>query len=97
MVKTWIDRVFVDGQHIAGGMPVRDLGKTKAFWKGCANRVLEDTGADHVIYCHIEYNDEGEVTTARFYPGIKMDDTEFYKVTGGLTGDFFVGAVHKLQ
>lgn len=97
MSKTWIDRVFVNGQHVPGGMPKRDLEKTKAFWRGCARRVLEDTGVDHVVYCYIEYDAEGDVTMARFYPGLKMDDAEFYKETGELTGDFFVGAVHRLK
>ena len=96
-MNNWIDKVFVNGEYIPGGMLTQDLPKTKAWWRGCARQILKDTGADHVVYCHIDYDDDGNATTARFYPGIKMDDAEFYKVTGELTGDFFVGAVHKTK
>jgi hypothetical protein len=94
---TWIDRVFVDGKYFQGGMEKKNLAATKANFRKSALGVLAESGADHVVYCHIEYDATGEVTMARFYTGIKMSDAEFYKTTEELIGDFYVGAVHKLK
>ena len=97
MNTNWIDRVFIDGKYLHGGMKKRDLEDTKKDFAASARQMLKDSGADHVVYCYIKYDSEGNVTHARFYSGLKMDDEEFYKTTGELTGDYYVGAVHKLK
>jgi len=93
----WIDRVFINGQYVSGGMKKRDLASTKAEYEKSARQVLEASGADHVVYCYIEYDGDNNITLARFYSGVKFTEDEFYKATGELTGDYYVGAVHKMK
>lgn len=93
-MKNWVERMFFDGKYFAGGIPKRDIPKLKAEYRAAAHKVLDESGADHVVYCYIDYDSEGEITMARFYSGLKMSDAEFDKTTGELTDDFFVGAVH---
>ena len=95
-MQNWINRVFVNGKYWPGGMAKRDLAATKAEFQKKARQVLNETDADHVVYCYIEYNAEGDIMVARFYT-LKMNDEEFYKETGELTGDHYVGAVHRLK
>ena len=94
-MSDWINRVFVDGQYRYSGLAKKDLEKTKADFRTNAVKVLTDTGADHAVYCHIEYDDDGEIKSADFYSNLVMDDTTFYERTAGVSG--YIGAVHKLK
>ena len=91
----WINRVFVDGQYRCGGLAKKDLAAAKAEFRANAQRVLADTGADHVVYCHIKYGDDGEIICAHFYSNLVMDDATFYERTSKVSG--YIGAVHKLK
>ena len=91
----WINRVFVDGQYRYSGLAKKDLANTKAEFRINALKVLANTQADHVVYCHIEYDDDGEIKCANFYSSLSMDDATFYERTSGVLG--YIGAVHKLQ
>ena len=91
----WINRVFVDGQYRYSGLAKKDLLATKSEFRANALRVLAETGADHVVYCHIEYGDDGEIKSASFYSGLIMDEQTFYKRTSGVFG--YIGAVHKFD
>ena len=93
-MKDWINRVFVDSQYW-GGMWPRDLAGVKADFRKNALKVLENTGADHAVYCHIEYDEAGEVKTAHFYNYLPMDEKTFEERTRGIPGTDFIGAVHK--
>ena len=89
----WINRVFIDGKYRYGGLAKKDLAATKADFRANALKVLADTGSDHVLYCHIEYDDAGDIVCARFYSSLSMDDPTFYEHTSGVSG--YIGAVHK--
>ena len=94
-MSDWINRVFVDGQYRYGGLAKKDLEATKADFRANAVKVLADTGADHVVYCHVEYDDDGEIKSVDFYSNLIMDDATFYERTSGVSG--YIGAVHKLK
>ena len=94
-MNDWINRVFVDGIYNYGGLAKKDLAGTKAEFRTNALKVLADTNADHVVYCHIEYEDNGEIKCARFYSNLVMDENTFYERTAGVSG--YIGAVHKLK
>ena len=96
-MSKWIDEVFVDGKLYRGGMAVNCLEDTKRRFRESALSILNSHEADHVLYCNIEYDDDGEIACARFYTGHIMNDDNFYNSTGALTGDFYIGAVHKRQ
>jgi hypothetical protein len=86
----------VDGRYF-GTLSKDDLAGTKSDFEATAQIALANSDADHVVYCFIEYDSNGEVMVARFYSGLKMDDDQFYETTGGLVGDHYVGAVHRLK
>jgi hypothetical protein len=77
-------------------MPMAELAQTKAIFQKNARKVLKQSGADHVVYCHIIYDEEGMVESARFYNALTMDDATFYERTSEISGNDYVGAVHKL-
>ena len=88
---------FFDGKCFIGGVLKKNIPTYKRDYRASARDMLEMTGADHVLYCLIEYDDVGEMTSARFYSGVGMSDDEFYDSVGNMAGDFFVGAVHKMK
>ena len=92
-MNDWINRVFIDGQFRYSGLAMKDLPVTKAEFRANALKVLSDTGADHVVYCHIEYDDDDEIKCANFYSNLAMDEQTFYQRTSGVPG--YIGAVHK--
>ena len=94
-MSDWINRVFVDSQYRYSGLAKKDLASTKAEFRAYALKVLADTGADHVVYCHIEQDDDGEIKCANFYSNLVMDEAMFYERTSGVSG--YIGAVHKLN
>ena len=94
-MSDWINRVFVDGEYRYGGLARKDLESTKAEFRANALKVLADTDAEHVVYCHIEYYDGGEIKSASFYSNLSMDEKTFYERTAGVSG--YIGAVHKLK
>ena len=94
-MSDWIKRVFIDGQYRYSSLAKKDLPATKADFRANALKVLADTNAEHVVYCHIEYDNDGEIKSANFYSGLPMDDETFYERTSGVSG--YIGAVHKLN
>jgi hypothetical protein len=89
----WIERAFFDGQHYP--IEPRELPKWKDEYHASALAVLDKGTADHVVYCHIEYDADGECTGADFYSGLEMDDATFYERTREIPGTDFIGAVHR--
>jgi hypothetical protein len=90
-----IRKVFVDGNYRYGRLAIKDLAVAKQDFYKNALQVLRNTGADHVIYCHIEYGEDGEITGADFYSNLSTDDATFYDRTKGVDG--YIGALHKHQ
>lgn len=89
-----ISKVFIDDCYRYSGLPKKDLAKTKEEFRKNALNVLADTNADHVVYCHIEYSEDGEVTCANFYSYLPLDDKTFER-TATINGTDYIGAVHK--
>ncbi|MCL2618818.1 MAG: hypothetical protein FWD98_07190 [Defluviitaleaceae bacterium] len=89
-----INRVFVDGIYRYSGLAKKDLAATKKDFRQNAMKVLKDTGVAHVVYCHIEYNEDGEITCASFYSNLPMDEATFDERTRTIPGTDFIGAIH---
>lgn len=66
------------GPVVHGKMPRKDMQKTLQKFEGEAQKVLAETGADHVVYGRKFYNEDGELEEIRFYL-FPMTDTEFEK------------------
>lgn len=90
----WINKVFVDG-NFYGAMRRDKLDETKADFRKNALKVLEDTSADHVIYCHIDLDDVEEIQTLWLYNYFPIDDKAFCKTTSNISNKHVVEAVHK--
>ena len=90
-----IHNVFIDGVPQLGSILLSDLNLMENMYKASAEIVLKESGADHVVYCSIEYKDDDSVKVARFYNGLKFSDAEFYKSIDELEGNPFIGAVHR--
>ena len=77
-----------------GQMPLRDVGRELQKFEAEANKILKETGADHVLYGGKEYDSDGNLDTVRFYLE-PMSEQEFedrvVKNSAGMT----VYAVHK--
>jgi len=93
----WVEKVSFNGQHFYGGVPMDDLPKLKEEYRAHALQVLEAGKADHVAYCHIEYDADGNCTSADFYSGLEMDDATFYERTSTIPGTDYIGAVHRMK
>jgi hypothetical protein len=92
-MQDWIN-VFVNDRYY-GGMWAKDLPAIRADFRASAVRLQRARGADHVVYCHIEYNGDGEIQAVNMYHGLEMDDKTFYERTAHIKGTDYVGAVHK--
>jgi hypothetical protein len=94
-MKDYIANFSIDDEHRYGGLLLRELPEVKKNFRENALKVLVETGADHAAYCHIAYNEDGEITAAHFYSKLPMDDATFCERTRTIPGTDYVGAVHK--
>ena len=94
-MNRYIERVFIDDQYQYGGMLKKDLSEAKKTFYDNAVKVLAETGADHVVYCHIEYSEDGEIKSAHFYSRLPMDEKTFDERTRTIPGTDYIGAVQK--
>lgn len=101
----WIENVFRhDTQEMyihRHSMQSKSLPAVKAAWRDAAHKVLKNTGADHVIYCTVEYDTDNIPVEVNFYME-PLTDADFYERTDAAVRDaikkgntMFVGAVHK--
>lgn len=101
----WIESVFY--HNTPGPYIHRHCMETKALpaamdeWRAEAFKTLAKTGADHVVYCTVEYNAEDVPVEVNFYMEPFGDD-EFFGRTDAVVRDagkkgrtMYVGAVHK--
>lgn len=96
-MERWIEKVSFNGTHFYGGIKMSDLPSLKEEYRQNALRILEAGKADHVAYCHIEYDENGNATSADFYSGLEMDDATFYERTSTIPGTDYIGAVHRVK
>ena len=61
-----------------GQMPAMDVDKYLRDFERQAKEVLEETGADHVLYGIKSYDNDGNLEEVRYYM-IAMDDDRFEK------------------
>lgn len=85
----WSDAGMVE----FGQGPLNKLEESIREFEQEAKKVLEDTGADHVVYAVKYYDDNGELDEIRFYM-IPMNDEEFDKDVASKPG-IRVYALHK--
>ena len=94
-MTNWIEKVSFDGTHFLGGIQKQDLPSLKEEYRSTAVKVLEQTDADRVVYCHVAYSEDGTCTQVHFYRGLPMDGETFYERTGIIPGTDLIGAVYK--
>lgn len=78
-----------------GQMPKRDVAKHIAEFGAEAAKILEKTGADHVVYALKVYDENDELSEVKFYME-PMDDERFQKDVATLKG-VVVYAAHALR
>lgn len=87
----WTDAGMVE----FGQGPLNKLEESIREFEKEAMKVLEDTGADHVVYAVKEYGKDDELDEIRFYM-IPMSDEEFQKDVASQPG-LRVYALHKMK
>lgn len=87
----WTDTGMVE----FGQGPLNKLEESIREFEKEAMKVLEDTGADHVVYAVKEYGEDDELDEIRFYM-IPMSDEEFQKDVASQPG-LRVYALHKMK
>jgi hypothetical protein len=88
-------KTFFNGEYYQGGMSLKEIDTYKRIYCEFATSVLNSSDADHVVYFHSIYKDDGQIDVVRFYSGLQFSDEEFEKMLNGLTGDYYLGAVHR--
>ncbi len=76
-----------------GQMPLRDVGKNLREFAAKAKEILEESGADHVVYGLKVYDDDGTLDEVKFYL-LPMSDEDFQKDVATLKG-VTVYALHR--
>lgn len=87
----WTDAGMVE----FGQGPLNKLEESIREFEQEAKKVLEETGADHVVYAVKYYDDDEALEEIRFYM-IPMTDEEFQKDVAGKPG-IRVYALHKMR
>lgn len=95
MMTGWVqyEQWNADGFVREGVLPVRDIQKYLKEFELAAKKLIDETGADHVVYAWKKYNEHGELCKICFYEGTVLDDEKFYDRTDKLPG--IVYALHK--
>nr|DAP46293.1 MAG TPA: hypothetical protein [Caudoviricetes sp.] len=83
---------FIDN-HFCGYSTKKDLYITKNKFYAYAAKQQKVLKADHMIYCHYDVDDDGEIKTAWFYNSLAMKDIEFEHVAN--LKNAYIGAIHK--
>ena len=87
----WGDR----GMICRGIMPKREMQSELQRFEARAKELLEETGADHVLYGRKFYNEAGELEELRFYL-LPMSEETFEKEVAPLRNQQ-VYALHKMK
>ena len=94
------DRGWVDWQQWSdaglvgfGQMPVKNVAARLREFSQEAKKILDKTGADHVVYGLKVYGEDGELETVKFYL-FPMDDATFDKDVASMK-NCTVYALHK--
>lgn len=89
MYEQWNDSGFVR----EGPLPARDVSKYLIEFELAAKKLMDETGADHVIYAWKKYNEKDEFYKICFYEGVALSDEEFYERTNNINGILY--ALHR--
>lgn len=73
--SNWTDKGMVE----MGQMKKKDMQKNLQRFEVEAKKILENTGADHVVYGRKRFDEDGELKEIRFYL-TPMSDDEFERV-----------------
>ena len=82
---------FIDS-HFCGYFSKKELCSTKNKFYLQAFEQQKIKKADHMLYCHYDIDDLGEIKTAWFYNSLAMSDVEFERVSK--IKNAFIGAIH---
>lgn len=85
---------YRDGDFSFGQMPLRAVQPELQKFKKEAHRLLQETGADHVLYGVEEYDSDGDLEEVRFYLE-PMNEDEFEEHVVKKSAGLVVYAVHK--
>lgn len=92
MIVKWMRR-GPTGIVDSGLMEMSDVEKTMTEFSKKARKVLEQTGADHVVYGVKKYNTDGDLMVVHFCVEL-MDDIQFQKDVASMK-NAHVYALHK--
>lgn len=88
MKEGWVqyEQWNASGFVSAGPLLVRDIQKYLRKFEVAANKLMDETGADHVVYARKKYNEHGKLHKICFYEGTALSDEEFYDKTDKIPG-----------
>ena len=86
-IKTYWDSEYRE-------MTFKEIAEAKRTFHKNAVKILEESGADHVVYCRVSYTAKGEIEQAHFYNNLALNDEEFHENIK-TTGTDYIGAVHR--
>ncbi|HHV09960.1 MAG TPA: hypothetical protein GXX75_06760 [Clostridiales bacterium] len=89
LIPTFIDGNFHGHDTIKEIISLRDEGYEIA----CTRQ--KDQQADHMVYCHYDLTEDGEIRTVWLYTGMAMTDEEFDRIAN--MKHAYIGAIHKLK
>lgn len=79
--------------HFHGYENIKEIYRLRNDARELARFKQETEPADHMIYCHYDLDDNGDISTVWLYSGLPMTDEEFERVA--TMPNTFVGAIHK--
>lgn len=95
MMTGWIqyEQWNASGFVREGVIPVRDIQKHLREFELAAKKLIDETGADHVVYAWKKYDEHSELRKIYFYEGMTLDDEKFFGRNDKLPGIIY--ALHK--
>lgn len=87
--ERWVGAICID----YGMMPVKNVQKILQDYEKEAKKLLDESGADHVIYGYKQYDKKDNLCKVCFYQETELTEEEFLERTKGVTG--IVYALHK--
>lgn len=83
---------FIDGDF-RGYNTLKEITQLRNEGYKMASLQQKEKQADHMVYCHYDLDEEGNIKTAWFYSGLAMNEASFDNVSK--MPKAFIGAIHK--
>lgn len=87
--ERWVGAICID----YGMMPVKNVQKILQDYEKEAKKLLDENGADHVVYGYKQYDEKDNLCKVCFYQETELTEEKFLERTKDVTG--IVYALHK--